>query len=233
MRFDLDELVDEFYSQRCDSIPGIVSALFEKNARGEGKVRWGDKTPYYVLYIPVLLEMFPEAQIVHIIRDGRDCALSMFERRNDFHVYTIYHAAKYWQQYVTVGRMFGQGLRHDVYMEVRYEDLLDNPVDIIQKVCSFLGIEYSESIINFKKPRVRGKTPTPLLKQPIQQTNAGKWQMRMTPRQIRLFEGAAGDTLMQCGYPIVTSAAPLPVAIRAVNRAVIQATNWYFCKKWD
>ena len=61
----------------------IFAGLFEKNAAGEGKLRWGDKTPYYVLHMPMLLGRFPGAQFIHLIRDGRDVALSLFDRRHD------------------------------------------------------------------------------------------------------------------------------------------------------
>src|SRR5262249_20192115 len=54
----------------------IVSRIFEAWAEKERKPRWGDKTPRYVVEIPLLMKLFPDAKILHIIRDGRDVALS-------------------------------------------------------------------------------------------------------------------------------------------------------------
>lgn len=95
VKFDVDRLARELHAEGRHTMPAIISGLFEKNARGEGKSRWGDKTPYYVMHLPKLLEWFPDAQIVHLIRDGRDVALSLFGRQHDFSVYNTYFAAEY------------------------------------------------------------------------------------------------------------------------------------------
>ncbi len=96
MKFDVEALTRELVAENCRSMRDIITRLFQKNAVGDGKLRWGDKTPYYVLHIPKLLEWWPDAQIIHIVRDGRDVALSLFARRHDFAAYNTYHAAKVW-----------------------------------------------------------------------------------------------------------------------------------------
>lgn len=226
MRFDIDPLADEFHAAGHDTIPSIVDALFAKNALNEGKRRWLDKTPYYVLHLPLLLEMFPGAQIVHIIRDGRDCALSMLERRYDFHVYNVYHAAKYWQQYVETGRRHGNILSTTVYHELRYEDLVADPATYLRRVCAFLGEAYDDNLINYQKSRTGGGK-TPLLAQPLKSNNAEKWRAEMTPRQIQIFEAAAGTTLREHGYALATEGQPLPLALRGAYRLHNRlATRW-------
>ena len=232
MRFDIETLSRELQAQGCDTIPKIIAGLFEKNAYGEGKVRWGDKTPYYILHLRTIKEMFPNAQIIHIIRDGRDCALSMFGRKYDLNVYNAYYAAKYWQQYVETGQAIGQELGSDVYYEIRYEDILADPVGAMQKICVFLEEEYNNSLVNFKKSSEPGKTP--LLQKPIQQNNVDKWRRLMTPWQIRIFEGAAGDILVRNEYPIVTRAKPLSILLRAAYRMhnrIVTRYNHTFLKQ--
>jgi sulfotransferase family protein len=230
MRFDIEKLAEEFHARHYDSIPAIISGLFERNARGEGKSRWLDKTPYYILHLPKIRAMFPDSQIIHIIRDGRDCALSMIIRKYDLHVYNVYHAAKLWQQYVETGQAIGQELGSDVYYEIRYEDILADPVGVMQKICVFLEEEYNNSLVNFEKSSEPGKTP--LLKKPIQQDNAEKWRRLMTPWQIRIFESAAGDILVRNGYPVITRAKPLPLLLRAIYRIHSQISSWYYRRKF-
>src|SRR2546430_1135755 len=58
------------------SFADVVGAAFEANADVYGKTRWGDKTPIYVRSIPLLARLWPEARFAHLIRDGRDVALS-------------------------------------------------------------------------------------------------------------------------------------------------------------
>lgn len=225
MKYDIDKLTEEFYTMKCNTMVKIFSALFRKNADGENKKRWGDKTPYYVLHIPLILEMFPDAQIIHVIRDGRDCALSMFQRKYDFDVYNTYHAAKYWQQYVDTGQEYGQKLGSNQYLEIRYEDLLQDQIKTIKSVCKFLNEEYNESVINFKKASVQGKTP--LLQQAVNMDNFGKWRKNMSARQIRIFESAAGDTLKRNNYKVDTNCKKLPLLVRILFRLHNRIITWF------
>ena len=213
----IPDLAEALAAEGGGTMAGVIAALFGRNAAGEGKVRWGDKTPYYVLHMELLLEMFPEAQFVHLIRDGRDCALSTLVRRDDFHVYNFYEAARYWQRYVEVGQEVGATLPPGHYFEIRYEDLLDDPPAALGRLCDFLGEEYTDDLVNFRKAREAGKTP--LVAKPIQKGNKEKWRAQMSSRQLTLFEGAAGETLERNGYPLATAAHPLPLAVRATCRA--------------
>lgn len=226
MHFDLESLAEELHAEGRHTVQGIIAGLFEKNARGESKARWGDKTPYYVLHMPKLLEWFPDAQIIHLIRDGRDCALSMFERKHDFKVYNTYFAAKYWQHYVDTGRELGSRLGANTYMEVRYEDMLADPVAATRRICEFLGEEYSDSLVNYNKSREVGKTP--LLQKPIQKENAQKWRTKMSPWQVKVFESAAGDTLSRFNYDVNTSAETLPLPLRAMYRLDNNVMSWLY-----
>ncbi len=218
MSFNIDSLANELQKEGCNSISTIISGLFNKNAQGEGKQRWGDKTPYYVLHLPTIIKMFPGAQIIHIIRDGRDCALSTLARKYDFNVYNMYQAAKLWEQYVEVGHHAGLSLSSDVYLEIRYEDLLSGQINTMQKICKFLDIPFSNSLIEYRKSG-GGKGKTPLLKKPVQKDNSEKWRKQMTHHQIRVFESVAGDTLSNNGYQVVTSTKSLPLALRAAYLA--------------
>jgi hypothetical protein len=229
IKFDIDRLARELYEENRSSMPAIISGIYEKNARGEGKVRWGDKTPYYVLHMPRLLEWFPDAQIVHIIRDGRDVALSLFGRRHDFSVYNVHIAAKYWQQYVEVGCETGVRLGKNVYMEVRFEDILSDPDDTLKKICTFLGEEYDDRMFDLQPAVNPGKTP--LVYQPIMAENKEKWRHEMSLWQIRVFEAAAGDTLERLGYRRRTKSRRLPFPVRALYRAHNSMVSAFWSKK--
>lgn len=219
LKFDLDTLSKELCAEGRHSLPAIISGLFEKNASGEGKVRWGDKTPYYVMHIPKLMKWWPNAQIIHLIRDGRDVALSLFGRIHDFGVYNTYSAAKYWQQYVERGHELGSALPPGQYFEIHYEDLLANPEETMQKLCDFLTEEYSSNLFNIESVENAGKTP--LVYQPIKSENAGKWRTKMTSRQIRLFKSAAGGTLLHFNYELTTFRSP-PTLFPASHLPVAQ-----------
>ena len=140
----------------------------------------------------------------------------LFARKHDFGVYNTYFAAKYWQQYVETGHAYGAGLPNSTYLEIRYEDILRDQRAVMLQICHFLGEEFSESLLNFKKAGQAGKTP--LVQKPVQSTNTEKWREHLSKWQIRVFESAAGDTLSRFGYPLLTGAKPLPLVLRAAYR---------------
>lgn len=220
MKLNIDSLSEELHAEGRDSIPRLISGLFEKNAQGEGKARWGDKTPYYVMHITKLLEWFPDAQIVHLIRDGRDVALSLFARRHDFQTYNAAFAAEYWESYVERGQKLGKTLSSNQYFELRYEDLLSNPDASMRRLCEYLGESYSEELFTTTATDTPGQTP--LVHQPIKAENSGKWRTQMTPWQIRVFTSVAGKTLEKNGYELTASkkppSIPFKVAYRMHNR---------------
>jgi hypothetical protein len=216
LTFGVDGLARELHAEGRHTMPAIISGLFEKNAQGEGKARWGDKTPYYVMHIPKLLEWFPDAQIVHLIRDGRDVALSLFGRRHDFYVYNTYSAAEYWESYVEKGHALGRTLGAEQYLELRYEDLLAHPEDTMKRLCAFLGETFSDDLFDVAPVDDPGKTP--LVHKPLQAENAGKWRSRMRAAQVRAFEGVAGKTLQAFGYPLQSAGAPPSLAVKAAYR---------------
>lgn len=227
LKFDVETLAREFVEEGHHGMRDIINGIFEKNAAGEKKPRWGDKTPYYVLHIPELLEWWPDAQVIHIVRDGRDVALSMLARRHDFGVYNNYLAAKLWEQFVETGHMMGQRVLGTQYLELRYEDLIRDQKASLEKICQFLGEMYSDDLLEFKKAGTAGKTP--LLQKSIQKENQDKWKSEMTSWQIRVFESAAGATLEKFGYPLMTKGHRLPLLVRALYRWHNTLANRWYC----
>ena len=227
VKFDIESLSHQIHERGAHTLPEIIDALFQINAQGEGKARWLDKTPYYILNIPLLAAIYPDAQFVHIIRDGRDAVLSMLERSVDIRIFSIYQGAKLWKRYVDAGRSVGALLPPGRYLEFRYEDMLDNQESTLVRVCNFLGEEFSNSVINFQKSR-DPKNKTPLLRGDIKRDNREKWRKQMSTRQIRTFESIAGDTLIDCGYTLAERPSKLSIAEKLfwhIHNQILQRLN--------
>lgn len=125
----------------------IVGAPFEAYAEMHGKVRWGDKTPIYVLSIAALSRLFPSARFIHLIRDERDVASSylsipMFEGG-------IWQASLRWRDWVSAGIRSGRRLPPGRYVEVRYEDLVADTDRQLRELCSFLDLEFDGTMLNY------------------------------------------------------------------------------------
>lgn len=182
----------------------VVGAIFAAYADHHGKPRWGDKTPIYVRSLPLLGRLFPEARFVHLVRDGRDVALSYLSV--PWGPGTIWQAAHKWRRDVTAGRAAGAVLGPGRYLEVRYEQLVREPRPVLERVCAFAGLSFHEEMLNHERDaedRIQAppdglpyhasaaRPPTPGLRD---------WRSQMPARDVLAFEAVAGRLLSELGY---------------------------------
>ena len=122
-----------------------IGAIFETYAERQGKTRWGDKTPLYMQQLPLLERLFPDARWVHLVRDGRDAALSFLELPAGFsgktwaQPRTVAQFAARWRTEILAARRLG---RHTGgrYLELRYEDLVAEPELEVGRVCEHAAL---------------------------------------------------------------------------------------------
>lgn len=198
-RWELDVTPDAFAG--CRSFRAVVSTLFEAWARREGKPRWGDKTPHYLTEIRTLLRLFPEGQVVHVYRDGRDVALSWLRTR--LHPANLCTAATLWRTWVRAGRCAGAAVAGDAYTEVAYERLVNDTRATMQEVCAFLHEPFSDAVLVPSPlpqgPRIRALSVSAAEVVPA---NAGQWRTQLSARERALFAAVAGDLLAELGYEV-------------------------------
>jgi len=183
---------------------GVVDALITEWAKKSGKHRWGEKTPWHIFYWKEILEGFPEMKVIHIVRDGRDSSLSWRNAR--FGPKHIYHLAVRWRDYLLRVDDMKRQLKDGMFMEVRYEDLLDEPEAVTRRICDFIGEEFSEDMLAFYQGKVSyptDKKNLSNLKQPLIRSNKNKWLKEMTDQEKRIFEAVAGDMLKKYNYECV------------------------------
>jgi hypothetical protein len=170
---------------------GVLRAIFEQFAASQGLARWGDKTPDYSHHLPVLRQLFPDAQFVHVVRDGRDVAHSLFT--TGFGPKNSYEAALAWRQTLEEIRRFRDTLPAGTFAEVRYEQLVGDPVGTLRDVASFLGIHNHEALMDALAHRLRAQ---------VRPGSVLKWKQRLSWREVECFEAFAGDELTALGYPL-------------------------------
>ena len=116
-----------------------IAAVFEAYAGERGKARWGDKTPLYMQYLPLLERLFPRAVYVHLIRDGRDAATSFLEVPDGImtagwgHPRDAAGFATQWATEVRAARGLGARVGAARYLEVRYEALVAAPGEELRR----------------------------------------------------------------------------------------------------
>lgn len=121
---------------------GAMRVLAASHAHAQGKRRWGNKTPKALLHIPELAILYPDAQFIHMIRDGRNSSQAPGVR-------SPIQNALLWRTGLRTGRRAGSLLGTDRYLEVRLEDLLSSPDEQIRRMCAFLGEDFDESLLQF------------------------------------------------------------------------------------
>jgi hypothetical protein len=186
----------------------IVDAMMKAWLLKSNKSRWGEKTPWHMFYWREIMEGFPDAKYIFIVRDGRDASLSWRAAR--FGPKHMLPLAKRWKHFHDVYEQFKQAVNKDNLYELRYEDLLDNPEKIAREICEFLGEDYSDEMLAFYKTTTSYKTDKgndANLSKPLMQSNKEKWRETFSAKESRIFEAIAGDTLERYGYARIEPAA--------------------------
>jgi hypothetical protein len=192
-----------------------ISAIFETYAERQGKARWGDKTPLYMQQLPLLQGLFPDAIWVHLVRDGRDAALSFLELPEGFsgktwaQPRTAAQFAARWRTEILAAQRLG---RHagDRYLELRYEDLVDEPEQWLRRVCEHASLPWEADMLDHTRPsdtahmpehRNLAQPPTPGLRD---------WRNQLSRDDALAFEHVAGDVLQGFGYELLEPGGSYP-----------------------
>ncbi len=209
-----------------------IGAIFEAYAELAGKPRWGDKTPMYMRHLGLLERLFPDAQYVHLVRDGRDAALSFLDMpegtftRTWAHPTTPAQFACLWAKEVSDARALGRRVGTARYHEVRYEQLVGDPESVVAGICSFAELPFEFDMLAYADSvDVSGKPHQQRLLRP---PTAGvrSWRQDMAPDDVRAFEAVAGDVLRDLGYAVTAShSTPRAVATRLAYHARLAAWN--------
>lgn len=195
----------------CRNGGDFIRIIMDAVAASQGIPRWVLYDPDNVLHIARLKACIPNALFLHIIRDGRDIALSLkkmggftplpWDRASETR--SLVATALYWQWMVRNGRAQGRRIPSD-YMEIHYEDLTTQPRETLQKIGAFLDhdLDYdriksaglgrlSETNSSFREEGATEKI-NPL----------GRWKKRLSPAQVAAVEAAVGECLEETGYPL-------------------------------
>lgn len=216
---------DEEMLGRLRALPEIkpgpaVRTFYAAYTEEQGKPRWGEKTPTYVQKMKLIQRAIPEARFVHVIRDGRDVALSVLDRT--VRELTAGDVARRWQKKITKAREDSPNLDH--YIEIRYEDLILETEPTLRKVCEFIELPWDDSLLTYhersadrlkemaralpaegraKELTVERRMAThEMTTKPPSADRVARWRTQMAPEQREEFEAIAGELLNQLGYPV-------------------------------
>jgi hypothetical protein len=190
----------------------FVSEVFDLHGHLKGKSLVGEKSPGYVRHVPTLLGLWPRAKIVHLIRDGRDVALSVLDWKKKettagrFPTWAedpVTTTALWWEWSVRLGREAGARVGPGRYYEVFYESLVAEPERECEELCRFLGVPYDDRMVRFHEGRMRPKPGRGAKAAWLPVTRGLRnWGDQMHPDDRSRFEAAEHDLLNELGYPL-------------------------------
>ena len=200
LKLDPNNLRDSL--EDCTTIGEITGTVFQQYSQTRHKPRWGDKRPYYIRYIPQLLKLYPDARIIHIIRNGHDCISSL--KRMPWWNKNIVYSMLAWRYSIRMGAKAAEAYK-DQFLEVRYEDVVRHPETQLKNICDFINVKYEPGMLEFHlsaeknipdyKIEWHHKTFKPLSDDAI---DTGKEQL--SDNELKLFSWCAGKELNLWNY---------------------------------
>jgi hypothetical protein len=235
---DTEKVVEEIVAAPA-TLGSCLRVPFVAYARRFGAARWGDKRPSYFYDVPAVLRLFPDAQLVHLVRDGRDAVSSL--RRTPWFKGSAADAAAIWAEAVDKGARHARRLRSDQWHELRYEDLVSDPEPALRRLCAFLGEEFEPDMC--RPDRVAGvavperKSWHARTRETPSGASVGTYASSLSPEERVLVEYVLAGRLRARGYetpskPVRPGAAALASYARAVVPRLAVREKWHLEDRW-
>ena len=201
-----------------DALRSFYDAAFGAVAShlAPGALRIVERSPNHVEQLDHIAEVYPDAWVLHIIRDGRDVARSLVSQA--LGPTSIASAAELWVRAVRAGRAAAPSLRR--YREVRYEELLAEPASGLTALFEFLDLDASPTTVAAALAEAGVAYNTDVQRPDI---GDGKWRSEWNAHDLAEFEGVAGSLLAELGYPRL---APQGQLTFARLRAGLRRPRW-------
>lgn len=191
---------------RCTSYVELLAFFMGSIAAAQGKRRWVEKTPNHVYYMDVLSHAFPDSLFIHVIRDGRDVAVSQrrlgwLDRYTRDPLLQLVWGGKIWEGMVRSGIRGGRDLGQR-YLEVRYEDMVADVAAVARQLHAFTGLPLSMSKIEGSRVGAlrRGNTAFGDTMRGVSNKAVGRWKQELTEDESRAVEWAVRKSLRRLGY---------------------------------
>jgi Sulfotransferase family len=197
----------------------IINLVYQKHLADSGKQRFGDKTPIYYEIVPQLLTLYPTAKFIHLIRDGRDVAISWI----DVGWERYYERDKFeWIHAIENRRVHLNAAYADRILTVKYEDLVSDLEATVRRICVFLNEDFEPAMLNWRhlteliparERHIHGK-----LNQPVSNDAIAVWRKKLTMSECFAMEACLHRELRQLGYELKFSG--------AAWRPMLDAAGW-------
>jgi Sulfotransferase family len=202
LRPDRDRIRREFL-QGAPTYGRLFALFHEHNATRSGATRWGDKSLHTEHYAERVFEEFPDARIIHMVRDPRDRYASV-RARHGRELSRVGPSTGRWLASARAARR-NQARYPGRYLLVRYEDLAREPGPTVRRVCVATGLDYSPCLLSLSgAPEHRdggGNSSFGDLEPGLISTRAiGRFRVAVPPADVAFIQLVAGRLMVALGY---------------------------------
>jgi hypothetical protein len=210
---DAEQLSARILSE-CRNGGDFIRVVMDSVAQSQQAPRWAVYDPDNVLHIERVKGDIPNALFVHIIRDGRDIALSL-KKMGGFtplpwdrgQTDSLVATALYWEWMIRKGRTNGSKFPAD-YIEIRYEDLLTSPHETLDRLGVFIDDDLDYDRIQRAGLGRLSETNSSFREEGAKELNPlGRWKERLSPADVAAIEATVGACLEENGYALSLPAA--------------------------
>lgn len=198
------------------SVHGLLRTVFEIYVSQGGAVRYVDKNIGSLSILPEIRALFPDARFIHLVRDGRDVALSLRERPwgqyqlRPFPKRLLGHVSGGGQLWLDALSLVGRFKRlyGPKLLEVRYEDLVREPQAVLSRICAFLGLEFEPAMLEYHLKRdptiseANLQANHSLLLKQVSSERASRYREALSGNELGLLNELLGDELRSHGYEV-------------------------------
>lgn len=201
---DPERIRQEFWQGEA-SYGRLFALIHQHNAERSGKTRWGDKSLHTEEYADQIFSEFPQARIIHVIRDPRDRYASVKKRLNATSRRIGVDTVK-WLASVRIARKAAERYP-DRFMIVRYETLAQQPEETLQLVCDFIGEPYTPEMLTMSGARryheAGANTSYEKVKPGVISTRSiGRYRQVISTWEIAFIQTFARRTMAEFGYEL-------------------------------
>jgi|GEM_PF-3590094 len=170
-------------------------------ATANHKSAWGDKTPWYATKIQQLSDFFPKAKFIYIKRDPRAVTASLLKK--DWAPKNAYCCAKLWVDHNSIPSELSRALKSENRLhEVRYEDIVKDPVSCLLDIYSFIG-----------EPKYQIEPES--IEQLTKNDNNDKWKTQLSKGDLDAIENVCWEKMALFQYQCINHNFPKISFIKA------------------
>lgn len=204
--FELDgDRIRELFLKGNATYPRLFAIILMQFADSQGKTRWGEQMGMIEQYADLIISAYPDAKIIHMIRDPRDRYTEKFADQNSKPGKVGWETERWLKSISLADRNLQR--YPDNYLVLRYESFTSQPEETMRKVCDFIGEYYEQNMLTMENTIRFGSKPIQFNEQRLNNEADGTGTSKidrgvLSKRELSYFQSSTINELQKHNYNI-------------------------------